>query len=143
MMTDRLQTLIRLRRWQLDERRRALAEIDRCLNDLNGEIDALSREMAEEQRAADAIPAEWAGDYGLYAAAALDRRRRIDGAIDSAEADRDAENGRLQAAFSETKTLELALKERRRREREEEARRERMVLDDMASVRALRQRQNP
>src|SRR5512144_1601796 len=84
-MADKLPALIRLHTWRLDEQRRTLADALRELDRLQQQSRALEREIADEQGAASAAPAEAGFAYASFARAAVERRAACRGAIGAAE----------------------------------------------------------
>ena len=68
-----LESLIRLHRWQLDERRRQLAELDTLGDKLRLEQTRLTAEERQEQSVA-ASSHEAATAYGPYARRLIERR---------------------------------------------------------------------
>ena len=71
-----LDGLIRLNKWKLDEKRLALAELERLAARLRDQLSLLEREMAAEQKvAAGSIEAGIA--YGQYANAVIARRTTL------------------------------------------------------------------
>src|SRR5690348_9630904 len=71
-----LDSLIRLHRWQVDERRRHLADLDGLATQLAEESQRLDREEAREQATAAASP-EAAITYAAYARQLVERRRKL------------------------------------------------------------------
>jgi flagellar export protein FliJ len=126
-----LPSLIRLRRWRVDEQRRRLAELTRRADDLHGEAQRLEREIADEQARSRTDPLEAGTAYAGYARAAIDRRARTAKAIEAAEADVAAARDDLGEAYRSLRTLEAAQADRERRRAMEEDRREQIILDDL------------
>lgn len=127
-----LESLIRLHRWQLDERRRDLATLEDLARKLAEERVKLDAEDAREQRAALASP-EAARGYPGYAKSLIDRRRKL--AQSTAEAARQIAQAReaLSDAFQEVKRYEIAEASRLRLEGEREQKRQQRVLDDLGT----------
>lgn len=101
-----LDGIIRLRKWQLDEVRRALADLEKMRADLIADLDQLANEVDREQTVAADDPAT--ANYGAYARGVIDRRdtlRRSIGEVDQAiKAKRDD----VTEAFRELKKYEIA-----------------------------------
>src|SRR5919199_4442162 len=102
-----LETLIRVHRWQLDERRQQLGELDRLADKLRLERRRLDDEDAAEQRAA-ALSHEASLAYPNYAAALRDRRAKLDASIAGVEEQIVRARDALAEAFQEVKRYELA-----------------------------------
>lgn len=127
-----LATLIRLRSWDCEQGRRAVAaaeaRMDQAANRLRELVSARDRERA----AAATLPAE--ARLGL---AAYERRIRGDcetltAALAAAGRELAQARGTLAAAYREKRKLELARAERLRAEAAARARRERIALDEIA-----------
>lgn len=138
-MAKGLQSLIRLRRWQVDEHRRRLAERIRRAENLHEQARRLEREIAEEQARSRTDPLEAGTAYADYARAAIDRRARTAKAIEAAETDAAAARDALGEAYRALRTLETAQADRERRRAMEEERREQTVLDEVG-IQAHRRR---
>ena len=132
-MAKGLATLIRLHRWQVDEHRRRLGELNRRAEDLHDRARRLEREIADEQARARSDPLEAGTAYARYARAAIDRRSRIGKAIAHAEAEIAAARDDLAEAYRSLRTLELPEAERERRRALEAQRGEQIVLDEVGT----------
>lgn len=131
-MADKLAALIRLHTWRLDEQRRTLADALGELNRLRRQSHLLEGEIAAEQEAASASPAEAGFAYARFARAAVDRRAACRNAIDSAESSVATHRDKLQACYRELRRFELADENRRQRAQADAARREGLVVDEIA-----------
>jgi flagellar protein FliJ len=133
-----LDSLIRLHRWQVDERRRHLADLEGLAAQLTEEHHRLDRDEAREQAAAAASP-EAAFAYAAYARQLIDRRRKL--AQSQAEVAEQIERSRaaLAEAFQEVKRYEIMAANRTRQQQRREARREQRVRDDLGAE-AVRRR---
>jgi len=128
-----LAALIRLRRWRLDQERRLLAERLRRVAAQSAVLTALDAEIAHERAIAagsDAVDAGLA--YAGYAARAALRRAHALQAIAAAEADAAAQREVVVACHRDLRSAELTEESRQQRARRETARRERMLLDELA-----------
>jgi flagellar protein FliJ len=125
-----LESLIRLHRWQLDERRRELATLEGLAQKLAEERLRLDAEDAREQKAALASP-EAARGYAGYAKGLIDRRRKL--AQSTAEVAQQIAQARdaLSEAFQEVKRFEIAEANRLRLEEQREQKRQQRALDDL------------
>jgi flagellar FliJ protein len=125
-----LDSLIRLHRWQLDERRRDLATLEDLALKLVEEHRKLELEDQREQLAAAAAP-EAAFAYAGYARGLIDRRRKIEQSqaevVEQIARAREA----LAEAFQEVKRYEIAAANRVRVEEQRDAKRQQRVLDDL------------
>jgi flagellar export protein FliJ len=124
-----LDGLIRLHRWQADERRRHVADLEGLAAQLSEESRRLDREEAREQAAAAAGP-QAALAYAAYARQLLERRRKL--AQSQAELTQQIERSRaaLDEAFQEVKRYETMAANRLRQQQRREERRQQQALDD-------------
>ena len=142
-MADKLAALIRLHTWRLDEQRRTLADALGELDRLRRQSRVLEGEIAAEQEAASASPAEAGFAYARFARAAVDRRAACRNAIDSAESSVATHRETLQNLYRELRTFELAEVDRRRRAAAEAAHREVLALDEIALLTTRRSNLRP
>lgn len=135
-----LATVIRVHKWQLDERRRALAELQSLADRLHDEARRLEDEIHREQETAKSdFEASFA--YAGYAKRAMLRRQRIADSITQVEEQIAAATEAMAEAFQELKRFELAEEERQRREKEKLRRKENAMLDETAVVGHRRRQQ--
>ncbi|MGQ9368848.1 flagellar FliJ family protein [Azospirillum sp. A39] len=134
-----LKTVIRLHKWQLDEKRRALADLQNLGDRLRSEAEKLEQEILHEQETALAN-GEVAFGYANFARAARDRRHRLADSIREVERQITVATEAMAEAFQELKRYELAEEERLRREKEKLKRREAALLDETALI-GFRRRQ--
>jgi flagellar protein FliJ len=127
-----LDSLIRLHRWQADERRRHLADLEGLARQLTEESQRLDREEAREQTAAAATP-EAALTYAAYVRRLLERRRKL--AQSQAELAEQIERSRtaLAEAFQEVKRYETMAANRLRQQQRQEERRQQRALDGLGA----------
>jgi flagellar protein FliJ len=122
------ETLIRLKKFQVDEKRRQvvqietmIAEFDRIANDLEREI------QVEQDRAGIHDPAHYA--YPTYAKAAMTRRDNLKRSADELKGQLDDAKASLGEAFEELKKVELLDERDQLRERAAGDAREQAELD--------------
>ena len=128
-------TLIRLKKFQVDEKRRKvmqiegmIAEFDRMSADLDREI------QVEQDRAGIHDPAHYA--YPTYAKAAVTRRDNLQRSADELRAQLVDARDALAEAFDEMKKVELLDERDQMRERAEQAAHEQAELDAVGLMRA-------
>ncbi|MCW2246356.1 chromosome segregation ATPase [Azospirillum fermentarium] len=132
-------TLIRVQKWQLDEKRRALTELQNLEDRLRSEIDRLAEEMrAEQETARNDFNASFT--YAGFARSAMERRRRIDDSIRQVQEQIVAATEQVAEAYQDLKRYELAEEERLKREREKQKHKEELMMDETALV-GFRRRQ--
>lgn len=129
--TEGLDTLIRLRRWELDEKRRTVRELEDFVTRLEEEASRLEVELVTEQESARRSP-EALCAYSGYAQAVISRRAALASSVAQVEEQLDVARDEVHQAFQELKRFEIA------REREEAAdnargkRRQQADLDEIA-----------
>ena len=124
--------LIRLKRFQLDEKRQALAGWHRFADELRADRARLEQSIAEEQLLArDAVDPNTTLSFGAFVRAALDRRKRIDESLAKTEAQVEVATGEVRDAFADLKRFEQTQAQRRAREGLRRARIETAQLDEI------------
>lgn len=126
-----LDSLIRLHRWKLDERRRQLAELETFAESLRQDRQRLDEEHAREQQvAAQSLEGQFA--YPGYLSYARERQNTLERSL--AETNEQIARSReaLADAFQELKRHEIAAASREYQQRQQRARRERIELDAVA-----------
>lgn len=126
-----LDSLIRLHRWKLEEKRRVLADLESLMDELKTRASDLEVEILNEQKAA-AGSEETSFAYAAYAAQAIHRRGVLAQSAAELEEKIEAARDDVKGAFQEAKKYEIAQKRKLERERIVAARRERIAEDDVA-----------
>jgi len=128
-------TLIRLKKFQVDEKRRRVAQIESMIADFQRMSTGLDREIQTEQdRAGINEPAHFA--YPTYAKAAIQRRENLTRSADELRGQLEEAKAALGEAFEELKKVELLDERDQARERAEENAREQADLDSIGLMRA-------
>jgi flagellar protein FliJ len=129
------ETLIRLKRFQVDEKRRRVAQIEGMINDFQRMSAELEREiLSEQERAGINDPSHFA--YPTYAKAAIQRRENLLRSAEELRIQLEEAKGHLAEAFEELKKVELLDERDQARERAEENAREQADLDSIGLMRA-------
>jgi flagellar export protein FliJ len=129
------ETLIRLKKFQVDEKRRKVAQIEGMIAEFERMSADLEREIKTEQhRAGIHDPAHFA--YPTYAKAAMNRRDNLKRSADELRIQLEDAKAALSEAFEDMKKVELLDERDQAREREEEAAREQANLDAIGLMRA-------
>ncbi len=128
---SRLDGLIRLHRWQLDEHRRRTVELEALRQTTIERIQALDEAVAKEAAAVGSDLASQAA-YRAYAARARAQQAKLAETLDTLETEIAEAQSAVTAAFQELKKYELARETRRQRQQETLLRRERAALDEIA-----------
>jgi flagellar export protein FliJ len=128
------ETLIRLRKFQVDEKRRRVAQIEGMVADFDRMAADLDREIETEQtRAGIHDPAHFA--YPTYAKAALGRRDNLKRSADELKVQLEDARMALAEAFEELKKVELLDERDQARERVADNAREQAELDRIGAMR--------
>jgi flagellar FliJ protein len=128
-------TLIRLKKFQVDEKRRRVAQIEGMIADFQRMSVDLEREIQHEQdRAGIQDPSHYA--YPTYAKAAIQRRENLTRSADELRVQLEDAKAVLGEAFEELKKVELLDERDQARERAEENAREQADLDSIGLMRA-------
>lgn len=130
MAVTALDQLVRVHRWNLDEKRQKLVALEQLRERLSGNIATLDAELQHEKKVAArsdvtsiALPA--------FIRASLERRQKIEESI--AEVDRSVAAARdeITEAFQELKKYETAHGNHQRREAQKHSKREQAVADEV------------
>jgi flagellar export protein FliJ len=130
-------TLIRLKRFHVDDKRRRVAQIETMIAEFNRMASDLDREIAaEEQKAGISDPAHFA--YPTYARAAAQRRDNLRQSARDLFAQLDDAKAELGEAFEELKKAEVLEDRERSAERVQEAARDELAMNPVSLQRAVR-----
>lgn len=131
------ETLIRLKRFQVDEKRRRVAQIETMIADFERMAADLEREIAsEEQKANISDPAHFA--YPTYAKAAAQRRDNLRRSAQELQGQLDDAKAALGEAFEELKKVEILEDRERASERALENAREQAAMNQIGLARHAR-----
>jgi flagellar FliJ protein len=130
-------SLLRLKRFRVDELKRRIATLDEMKSDLDKKLTDLEDSVVRErQRASDSDIGRLA--FPSFLQSIEVRRKNIRTTMSDLERERAAQQDDLAAAFQDLKSFELAEEERLRRASEAEARAQQSRMDEIAMVRHLR-----
>ena len=127
-------TLIRLKKFQVEEKRRKVAQIEAMIADFQRMGADLDREIvAEQERAGIHDPAHFA--YPTYAKAAMGRRDNLKRSADDLKGQLEDARGALGEAFDELKKVELLDERDQMRERAGDEARDQAEFDRIGLMR--------
>jgi len=130
-------SLMRLKRFRVDDMKRRLATLDGMKADLERKLSDLEDSVARErQRANDSDIGRLA--FPSFLRSIDSRRENLKATLNEIERERAQAQEDLNAAFQDLKSLELATEQQAKRVAEVEARRSQSRVDEMAIVRHLR-----
>ena len=128
------ETLIRLRKFQVDEKRRRTVQIETMIAEFERMTSDLEREIkAEQDRAGIQDPSHFA--YPTYAKAANQRKENLKRSIDDLRVQLDEAKAALAEAFEEMKKVELLDERDQARDRADANAREQVELDSIGIMR--------
>ena len=131
------ETLVRLKRFQVDEKRRRVLQIETMIAEFDRMANDLSREIGvEEQRAGISDPAHFA--YPTYAKAATQRRDNLRRSAAELQGQLDEAKAELGVAFEELKKVEILEDRERSSERADAAARDQAAMNQIGLARASR-----
>jgi flagellar export protein FliJ len=130
-MARGLEGIIRYRRYQLDEARRALGVLLREAADLTKRAKDLENEIRFEQATAQQHPEEGGIIYGHYAAHAIERRAALARSIAEIERRIEVQRENVRIEFRELKVLEIAEERREKEEAKKALVAQQVVLDEV------------
>ena len=130
-------SLLRLKRFRVDELKRRLGTLDEMRTDLEKKLTDLEDSVVRErQRSADSDIGRLA--FPSFLQSIEVRRKNIRTTMSELERERTAQQDDLAAAFQDLKTFELAEEERLRRAADAESHAQQSRMDEIAMVRHLR-----
>ncbi len=126
-----LDSLIRLRKLAVDERRRELRDLGRLEERLRAQSEALEAELTAEQGAAGDGSLETNLTYGDYAKVIIERRAHLQNSIADVQVRIEHARTELGTAFEELKRFEITKERKMEKAKREEMRREGQELDEI------------
>lgn len=136
-----LDSVIRLQRWQLDEKRRKLIDLERLRAELLGRLQRLDHEVQQEGQLAGRDN-EVAAAFPKYVSAALQQKQTLRNSIGEVDTQIVAAQDDVSVAFEAVKRYETVADNHVRRQRAEIARRLRAELDEVG-IESHRRRREP
>ena len=128
-------SIIRLKKFQVDEKRRKVAQIEAMIAEFERIATDLDREIqSEQERTGIHDPAHFA--YSTYAKAAIGRSENLKRSAEELIGQLDRARTALQESFEELKKVELLDERDQARERAEENAREQADMDSIGLMRA-------
>lgn len=126
-----LNTMIRLSKFQLDEKKRKLAELRDLLEQVQGSLNALEEEHQRERETASASgQLDFMRAYTDYRTAAEERKSNLLRSISEIEDEIQRITDDISEAFQELKRYEMTQEERLEKSRKTAQRREQASLDE-------------
>ena len=135
------QTLIRLKKWQVDDKRKYLAELQSLREGLLRKIQAVDETVAREQRVVGATvesASELGFSYGPFAQAAIWQKDNLQRSLDSLTGQISEAEAEVMEAYAALKRQETAAANQDHRNRIMRERREQRQSDDQSIENYLR-----
>ncbi|TAN68275.1 MAG: hypothetical protein EPN20_06515 [Magnetospirillum sp.] len=126
-----LKTLIRLSKWNVDEKQRILVALQGREDEILSWIKQSEEQLKEEQRIAADDSTGVGFSYGAFANAWLGRRQQLFAMLEMVRAEIIRARDELAEAFNELKTYEITQRERDRRAQAERDKKEQAFLDEI------------
>ncbi|HAK63823.1 MAG TPA: hypothetical protein DCO82_11340 [Alphaproteobacteria bacterium] len=134
-------TLIRLQKWQVDDKRKHLAELQNLREDLHRKIQAVDETIAREQRIVGASldsANELGFSYGPFVQTAIWQKNNLQHSLDSLSGQISAAEAELMEAYAALKRQETAAANQDHRNRIARERRAQLQSDDQSIENHLR-----
>jgi len=129
------ETLIRLKKFQVDEKRRRVAQIEGMIAEFQRMSGDLEREIqTEQERAGINDPSHFA--YPTYAKAAIQRRENLNRSTDELRGQLEEARAHLADAYEDLKKVEMLDERDQARERAEENARDQADMDSIGLMRS-------
>lgn len=122
------ENLIRLKRFQVDDKRRQVTQIETMIADFERMADELDRQILEEEKRVGVTDITHFA-YPTFAKAAMQRRDNLKGSVDGLKHQLEGAQAQLAEAFEELKKVELLEERNHERERQSENRRAQIDMD--------------
>ena len=137
-MKSRSESLIRLKKFQVDEKRRQVAQIEMMIADFERMASELDQQIEiEHTKTGISDVAHFA--YSTFAKAALTRRDNLLNSANDMKGKLEAAQDALAEALEDLKKVELLDQREHQRERDEQAKIEQSEYDEVARMRFRRQ----
>ena len=128
----KLDSLVRVRKHNVEQQQKALAELYRRAEDLKAERDSLEAQLAIESEKARNLPPDMLGYYGAYAKKTHKEIDDIDNKRTKLEKQIEMAQERLRDAYAEQKKVEIISQRRKDAERAKQEAKESKELDEIA-----------
>lgn len=130
-MTKNLKGIVRLHKWQVDEKRRQITELEEMRSELENKLEKLDTDLSTEQKnlsASNVVDI----NYANYATNVMRRRENIEASIVEINVSIENMKDELAEAFKELKKYEIVEQRAIEREKHEQKRREQDRLDEIS-----------
>lgn len=130
-MTKNLKGIVRLHKWQVDEKRRQITELEEMRSELEGKLKKLITDLATEQtKLSNSNVVDI--NYANYATHVMKRQENIEASIVEVDVSIENMKDELAESFKELKKYEIVEQRALEREKHEQKRREQDRLDEVS-----------
>lgn len=130
-MKNSLKTLQRIQKFNIDEQRKILVDLQVKQDHLKVELVRLTRSYEEEKAFAEQHPG--IGDFGAYVKRYLEKKDVLENGIEKLQQAIEEVRDKIADMFKEQKTYEIVDDNRRKREIKEENDKEQKMLDEIGT----------
>ena len=130
-MKSALKTLTRIQKFQIDEQRKILSELQEKQDILQAQLEQLNRDFEQEKEFARNNAG--VGDFGAYVKRYMQRRENLEMQIAVLEKKIEHERDVMADMFKEQKTYEIVDDQRTKRAAKEEEQKMQKVLDEIGT----------
>ena len=130
-MAKKLNGIIRLHKWQVDEKRRQITELEVMREELVEKLETLVSDLAREQENLSKSNVV-SINYANYASSVMSRRENLEASITEVDVSIENMKDELAEAFKELKKYEIVEQRSIEREKEEVKKREQDRLDEIS-----------
>ena len=139
-MAKGLEGMIRLHKWQLDEKKRQMFDLERMKDELTAKKNKLANDLKTEQK--NILETNVVNiNYSNYAASVMERQEVLSKSLSEIDVSILNMKDELSGAFNELKKFETVQERKLEREKIKLARREQEALDEISSQIYKRQRE--
>ena len=130
-MKSALKTLTRIQKFQIDEQRKILSELQEKQDILQAQLEQLNRDFEQEKEFARNNAG--VGDFGAYVKRYMQQRENLEMQIAVLEKNIEHERDVMADVFKEQKTYEIVDDQRTKRAAKEEEQKMQKVLDEIGT----------
>ncbi|MEZ5758047.1 MAG: flagellar FliJ family protein [Emcibacteraceae bacterium] len=130
-MAKGLKGIIRLHKWQVDEKRRQITELEVMRGELLEKLNKLINELENEKEAFSRSTVV-SINFANYASSVMKRRENLEASVTEIDVSIENMKDELSEAFKELKKYEIVEQRALERKRQEEKRREQERLDEIS-----------
>lgn len=128
-----LDRLVQIHRWDLEQRRKRLAELESLAQKTRRQIEEVDQQIEEEKEHA-ALSPEGSTLFASFLSVALTRRKRAEARLLSLQGSLERARGEVEKAFQDLKKFEIASEQQEERRAAEDRRRQQIAFDELGQT---------